>query len=77
MNVTVFFKRCPTINIYMKFNTEPNVGCRILHCVGEEKYKKMLHVHLSRSLYLNYNGHKQQYSDFVLLFYIAMHDQAI
>ena len=36
LNATVFNKRFPAINILMKFKTEQNVCCRVLHCVRDE-----------------------------------------
>ena len=38
LNVTVFSKRFSTINIWIKFNTEHNICCRVLHCVRDEKW---------------------------------------
>ena len=63
MNVTLFSKRFPTIEILMKFNTEQKVCCRELHRVHNEK--------------CIYNGQYQKDSDIVYLFYIEIHDPAI
>ena len=63
LNVTVFSKRFPKINILMKFGTEQNVCCLVLHCVRDEK--------------MNLRWSMANYSDIVSLFYIGMHDPTI